>query len=487
MGLDHSFDLKGSRFAGKIFLAFMIVILAGHFGLWYMAVAYPAHAPSPSLVAVQETLPAQTATSTQNFSTSTPIRIIDTLTIADAVPQNGKFIAADLENMKLTLYQDGVALTEYPILTKGRPGSPYETPAGFYSVLTKESNHLNSREVVYMPYSMQFYGNYFIHGWPYYTDGTPVASTYSGGCIRLSTANAKKVYAFAEKGTGVFVYDPIRATQTASLVLDSIPAPSVSAGSYLVADVDTGDVFLEQNAENPQQPISSVTKLMTALVANETIMFNQKIAITRGELLHDTSTTKEKFVVGDLLYPLIMESNDAVADRLAQYYGTTSFIDWMNTTAKALDMQSTHFADASGISAENVSTPDDLYRLATYLANKKSFIWGITRTPTKQLVASNGNVYHFNNLNLFSSSPDFIGGKVGQTAVDQDTMASVFSIPINGVSRRVAIIVLKSNDYTTDTIKLADWVTQSAQQGATLVGTACVSCTMPGHYRKIQL
>lgn len=489
MGLKHFFDWEGFTFVGKILAASIIVGLATHFGPLYFKTLHPAPALAP--VVAQETMPTPilpVATSTQSYSTTTPERVINSLTITDAVPQTGKFIVADLATMKLTLYQDGVATSGYPILTKGKTGSPYETPSGFYRVLTKETDHLNSREGVYMPYSMQFYGNYFIHGWPYYADGTPVESSYSGGCIRLSTVDAGKVYAFAEKGTGIFVYDPVDTASMPTLVLSTMPAPPVSAASYLVADIDTGDVYLEQNAEEPR-PIASLTKLMTALVANETIMFDDKITITRGELLYPgsaTSTQKETFAVNDLFYPLLMESNNAVADRLARYYGTKGFVDWMNTTANALDMQSTHYKDASGVSASNVSTPDDLYRLAAYLADKKSFIWDITRTPTKEVISDSGDVYYFSNFNIFSGSPDFLGGKVGQTAAAQDTMASIFSVSVNGISRRAAIIVLKSDNFATDTEKLADWFIQSAEQGAVMAGTACASCIAPPQYRKIQ-
>ncbi len=488
MGLDHSFDWKGFRFAEKIFLASVTIGMVGHAGFLYMNKVPSVPISQPVLVAIQETSPNTAQVTMTAFSTTTSQRIINTLTIADAVPREGKFIAADLENMSITLYQDGETIAEYPILTKGKPGSPFETPTGFYNVLTKENNHFNNLAQVYLPYSMQFYGNYFIHGWPYYTDGSPVSSTYSGGCIRLSTADAKVVFNFVQKGTGIFVYDPIRAEQTSSLVLNVLQTPLVSATSYLVADIDTGDVFLEQGAQDAR-PIASVTKLMTALVANETIMYNKKIVTAREELLHTVdvrSTKKETFVVGDLFYPLLMESNNAVANRLANYYGATGFIDWMNTTAKALDMQTTNFADASGISTENMSTPDDLYRLSKYLTNKKPFILDITRTPTKKLVADSGNVYHFNNFNVFSSSSDFVGGKVGQTAVAQETMVSIFSIPVNGVPRRVAIIVLGSDSYTDDTTKLVDWFIQSSQQGAALSSTACISCARPANYRKIK-
>ncbi|MBU6323288.1 MAG: L,D-transpeptidase family protein [Patescibacteria group bacterium] len=482
-GLGHSFDWKGFRFAMKLLLACAVAVLFGRAALSY---AVALHTPAPALVVVRETAASPSGPALP-LATTTPERIIGSLTIADAVPQTGKFVAADLQDMTLALYQDGAEVAEYPILTKGKPGSPYETPSGFYSVLAKQADHFNKQEQVHMPYSMQFYGNYFIHGWPYYTDGSPVNPDYSGGCIRLSTDDARKVYAFADTGTGIFVYDPSVAASSTPLVLAAVPAPDVTAASYLVADVDTGDVYLDRNAEEPR-PIASLTKLMTALVANETIMFNNPVTVTKGEMLHEAASadrTQETFVVGDLLYPLLMESNNAIADRLAAQYGTANFVSWMNATAKSLGMQSTHYADPSGVSSGNVSTPDDLFRLATYLADKKSFIWNITRTPSKTLYADSGDVFRINNFNIFSGSSDFIGGKVGKTGAAGDTMTSVFSVPVNGVTRRVAIIVLKSEDYGADTTKLADWFEQSAKKGAALLGTACTSCAAESGYRKI--
>ena len=296
-----------------------------------------------------------------------------------------------------------------------------------------------------------------------------MSAAYTGNCIELNTGDAEKVYDFADDGTGVFVYTAAPAALP-SLVLDSIPVPSVSAGSYLVADIDTGDVFLEQNAEALQQT-ASATKLMTALTANETIPLDTPIAIPRGSL-SQTSMPKASvtFFAGDLLYPLLMQSNDTVANQLAQEYGTAGFVNWMNTAALALDMPSTHFADATGASVQNLSTPDDLFRLATYLANEKSLVFTIVNTPDTTLTAGNGSTY-----------------AIRTTAVAKRAMVSVFSLPVNGVTRRVAVIVMASNNPAIDTTKLTGWFTQSAQQGATLANTACVSCAPPPPYRKIQL
>ena len=467
----------------KLFMVVIgIFLLLAATGLYF---TYSYVKPSASLSA--ET--SQTISVIQ-ISTTTPQHILSKLTISDVIPKQGKFIGADLVGMKLYLYQDGQLVSEYPILTKGRPGTPFETPSGFYQVLTKESNHFSSLAKVNMPYSMQFYGNYFIHGWPYYSDGTPVASTFSGGCIRLSTNDAAKVFAFAGVGTKMFVYDSGQATSTALISIATTPAPNVSAESYLVADIDTGEVYADKDP-NMQLPIASVTKLMSALVANETINFEQRIPTTSGDLQYPqsaTSTRPESVLVGKLLYPLIMESNDAVARTLASYYGTQGFVSWMNLTATSLDMASTTYIDPSGESANNVSTVDDLYRLAVYLVTKKSFIFKISRLPSYTLHTDSGNVYPLENFNLFSDSPDFIGGKVGQTSTTGDTMLSVFQIPTPTTgAHRVAIIILHSDNYKKDTEDLLSWMGLVSAHSSVFEQTACVSCAELQGHRIIQL
>jgi D-alanyl-D-alanine carboxypeptidase len=417
------------------------------------------------------------------------------------VPQQGKFIVSDLSKMQVTLYQDGVASTTYPILTKGRPGTPWDTPSGLYTVRTKEENHLSSVGKVYMPYSMQFMGNYFIHGWPYYPDGTPVASTYSGGCIRLSTADAKTVYAFADgrvgttDGTGIFVYDPARdAGSLSPLTISTQSAPPVHAAAYLVADIDTGSVYAESGG-GVVQPISSTTNLMTALVANEIISFDKKIPVERDAItlpVSEASSTaphplvNEFFAIGDLLYPLLMQTNATVADYIAGYYGPKGFVSWMNATAHSLDMNSTTFADADDHSHQNAATTDDVYRLVSYLADKKSFILDIAATKQKQIVAESGEVYQITNaLSATSSQP--LATTVS-TSTDQirGATAEVASIKVGKDTRRVAIVVLQSDSPQADAALLTSWWKATVAQGSQAKNAACLKCIAPKTYRVIE-
>jgi hypothetical protein len=387
-------------------------------------------------------------------------------TIESHIPEEGKFIAADLDKMKLYLYEDAEFVEEYPILSKGKPGSFWETPSGNYKILDKLSRHFSSVGEVYMPWSMQFYGNFFIHGWPYYPDGTPVPPGYSGGCIRLGTEDAKAVFEFAQKGTPIYVHEStLAATSTAkALSLKNVPAPEVSAKAYIVADVNTGEVFLEKN-KTDIYPIASLTKLMTAIVANEAIMFDRKITITDEALesYGDSGNLRKDEVITahDLLYPLLMESSNDAAKALALYYGENGFVSLMNKKAEAIGMKNTHFSDSSGIDDNNTSNVHDLYLLAQYVKNKKSFILNITKLEEKNLTSSL-YPHTFRNFNIFSKEKEFLGGKTGHTKAAEDTMITLFEIPVDGEKRNVAFIVLQSLNRERDIRALLDWFKQTA-------------------------
>lgn len=470
---DHSFDWKGFFFFAKLFAVFLVVGSAGYSGILY-AQTYFAEPTVAAVVNAQPQVPAFP------LAPDTPQRVISSLTIADVIPAKGKFIAADLVAMKLYLYQDGTIVKDYPIQTKGKPGTPWETPSGLYSIKTKEENHFSSIGKVYMPYSMQFYGNYFIHGWTYYPDGTPTAASFSGGCIKLRTDDAQAVFEFSELGTPVFVYDNKQDTPLPKLLLGKVPKPPIEAASYLIADIDTGDIYAERDSKI-QRPIASITKLMTALVANETISLDKKVSVPEGVLYNPpraTSTNSKTFLVNDLFYPLLMQSSNGVAHSLADYYGTKAFVGWMNATARSLDMTASTFADASGISADNVSTTEDLFRLLAYLANKKSFVLKITESESKTITADDGSVYKVANVNTPSFEPPFLGGKAGQTTAAQETFASIATVSTSDGPRRIAIIVLGSPDQIADTRALAQWV-DAAVTYTNYQDTGCVACAIP--------
>lgn len=445
MHRDHFFDWHGFKFAAKLLTLGLVAGTLGRYGLLYAAQS--GNVP-PSFVLIQETRPAPPKSLSLSLSTTTSRHILNTLTVADVVPPTGKFIAIDFSTKVLTLYEEGAATAKYPILAESTRGSPSEISTGFYTVLAKEESRV------------QFYPNYFIHG------------VSEKGGLELATDDAEEVSAFVETGVGLFVYDPRRSAPKPSLALGALPTPSLSSLSYLVGDLDTGDIFLEQNASEVV-PIASTTRVMLALAASEAIPLDTEVTVARGALTpskRKTTRTEESFHAGDILAPLLMSSNRALASALAGAYGADGLVDWMNAKAKALDMRSTRFADAVGTSTESVSSAEDLFRLAAYLAKEKTFLLDALQTPDRELMADSGNVYYFNN----------------ETAASQ-TAFTIVPLLVNGLERRVAVVALKAGDAAADSQVLADWFTQSAVQGIDLAGTACATCAPLPPYRKIPL
>lgn len=392
-------------------------------------------------------------------------RTIGTASVDTLSHAHSRFIAANLSEMKVYLFENGSATATYPILSKGKRGSRWETPTGLYKVETKESDHFSSLGQVHMPQSMQFFGNFFIHGWPYYPDGTPVPEGYSGGCIRLSTDDATRVFEFAERGTPLFVWEDHATTSPAAL--SDVRIPKVSAKAFLVADVKSGTVYAEKNADT-SLPIASLTKLVTALVANETIHYDRILSISKDDRVQTEGTpgslsAGDSFEAEELIYPLLMESNNTVAYTLARYFGTENFMHWMNEKAKAIGMWHTVFEDPSGISENNVSTANDLFILMRYIHDSQSFILNVSREPEKKISSIDGREYGIKNFNVFSKNPLFLGGKTGYTEAAHQTMTTLFEVPVGSATTTLAVIVLGSEDRKKDIERLLHWFTQSAR------------------------
>ena len=125
-------------------------------------------------------------------------------TAADQNTTKGKLINVDLTAMKLIMWEDGKIVDEVPVAGQGNP-KPSPTRKGFFTILSKEENHLSSISRVWMPWSMRYSGGYFIHGWPYWPNGSKLTSKFSGGCVRLFDNDVQKVYEFAEIGTPVII------------------------------------------------------------------------------------------------------------------------------------------------------------------------------------------------------------------------------------------------------------------------------------------
>jgi len=367
------------------------------------------------------------------------------------------FIEADLSLMTIKVYKKGELSLEVPIDSKGREGSWWETPAGLYKINKKEDRHFSGMGHVWMPWSMNFQGNFYIHGRTYYPDGTLTSKEFTGGCIRLSTENAQKVYDSIEIGTPVLVFEHSFSPDTFTYKNDS--KLSISASSYLSVDLLNNHVFAGKESTK-KVPIASITKLMTALITTEYINLDNIVTVPREAIVYTSKSRlkpNDKYSVYQLLFPLLMESSNEAAEAIARYYGRASFIKHMNEKASSIGMLNTHFSDPSGADAENVSTAEDLFMLAKYIYNNRSFIFDITSGKIKSSAYGENVFADLGNFNDFIDNEFFFGGKNGKTTAASETNLSVFELPVGDTKRPIVSIVLGSPNVVKDSETLLDY------------------------------
>ncbi len=373
------------------------------------------------------------------------------------VESKASFIEADLSAMTLSVYKDGELSIQVPINSKGREGSWWETPAGLYKIISKDKARFSGMGHVWMPWAMNFQGNFFIHGRTYYPDGSLTSAQFTGGCIRLGTDDAQRVYEAVAIGTPVLVFKKNFSSDNFTY---NNAVPSISAPIYMAADLHNNYVFTSKESTT-QVPIASITKLMTALVTTEYINLDKTATVPKEAIVY---TSKPRLKIGDqytvyqLLFPLLMESSNEAAETIARYYGYKDFIRYMNEKAVAIGMTHTHFADPSGASAENVSTAEDLFMLAKYIYNNRSFIFHITSGQIKDSAYGTSGFADIGNFNDFVNDPYFYGGKNGKTGAAIETNISVFEFPVGETKRPIVTIILKSPDEKKDSQALIDSV-----------------------------
>jgi hypothetical protein len=373
------------------------------------------------------------------------------------IVKKADFIEADLSEKILRVYQSGNLALEVPIDSKGREGSWWETPAGLYEVESKEKAHFSGMGHVWMPWSMKFQGNFYIHGRTYYPDGTPTAKEFTGGCIRLSTENAEKVFNMIKTGTPVLVFEHSFSADTFQYQTEQ--GPTLMAPVYLSGDLRNNHIFASNDA-TLEVPIASITKLMTALIATEYINLDS-VATVPAEAVVYTSKARLKpgmqYSIYQLLFPLLMESSNEAAETIARYYGRGKFIEHMNRKAVSIGMLHSHFADVSGASAENTSSAEDLFMLAKYIYNNRSFIFNITSGKLKANAYGDSGFADIGNYNDFISNTHFFGGKNGKTTAAAETSISVFEFPVGTTTRPVVTIVLGSPNAAVEAQKVIDY------------------------------
>jgi D-alanyl-D-alanine endopeptidase (penicillin-binding protein 7) len=241
--------------------------------------------------------------------------------------------------------------------------------------------------------------------------------------------------------------------------------PDVRAEAAIIYNPETGEVLWENHSKD-QRSMASITKVMTALVFLESnTPLNTIVTVERSDVAHASTTYLRngfKLPAEDLLNLLLVGSDNAAARALARssVLGYDAFIQRMNDKAVELGLESTVYADPSGLLAENMSSAYDLARLIAYAAadervgaimRKTSF----TTSVGKRVITANST-----NQIVRTGDIDVVGGKTGFISRSGYCLATLLRLPQSG--QQVAFVVLGAKSNASrfwETRHLFNWMT----------------------------
>lgn len=244
--------------------------------------------------------------------------------------------------------------------------------------------------------------------------------------------------------------------------------PDLRAAAAIIYNPVTMQVLWEENSQD-QRSIASITKVMTATVfLEDNPDLTQPVTIVRSDV-YQASTTKlrlnDKVTTDDLLHLLLIASDNAAARALARVspHGSVGFIRRMNEKAAELGLESTHYADPSGLLSDNLSSAFDMARLIT-LASNDERIGSIMRTP-QYTVHSKKRAITFRSTNhlLGRDDVEVRAGKTGFISKAGYCLATLLRLPQGG--QEVAVVVLGARSNAArfmETQNLFNWLSAKA-------------------------
>jgi D-alanyl-D-alanine endopeptidase (penicillin-binding protein 7) len=245
--------------------------------------------------------------------------------------------------------------------------------------------------------------------------------------------------------------------------------PDLRAAAAIIYDPETNQVLWEENSQN-ERSIASITKVMTATVFLENNPdLSQQYTIARGDVFQASTThlrVNDKVTADDLLHLLLIASDNAAARALARVSpaGTEGFIRRMNEKAAELGLQSTHYADPSGLLSDNVSSAYDMARLIT-LASQDERMSSVMRLSEYTVYTANRRVIPFHSTNhlLGRADVDVRAGKTGFISKAGYCLATLLRMPDGG--KQVAVVVLGARSNAgrfMESRNLFNWVSSKA-------------------------
>ena len=247
----------------------------------------------------------------------------------------------------------------------------------------------------------------------------------------------------------------------------SIPvarAPRLYSAAAIVQDQQTGEYLLAKKAE-AAMPIASITKLMTAMVVLDAKPSMAEVLTVeeadKDMLRHSSShlPVGTRLTRREALLVALMASENRAAHALGRAYpgGVGALVNAMNEKARSLGLNETRFDDPTGLSDGNVSSAQDLSRLAD-AAFRYPEIRAFT-TTTEATLQHGRKLLRFVNTNALVRNPRWQIGLSKTGYIEEGGRCLVMQTQL--AQRPILIVLLHStgkNARLADANRIKEWV-----------------------------
>ena len=273
---------------------------------------------------------------------------------------------------------------------------------------------------------------------------------------------------------------PFRCYLFTAIVLLSFPAEMMQAAeSVIVADHESGRIFLQRDADRTRQ-VASLCKIATAVVALEWIDesggdLGQIATIHSEALAGGVNPLKlrpgDQLTLSAAIHAAMMASDNTSAYALAATLGeqmqpqtdpaaaVAVFVEKMNALALRLGMDRTHFVNPHGLDGgktDAFSTAADIARLAIHACDRADFLSYCREKEHQITIRRDGTemplTLTMTNTNELVGSRGIDGMKTGTTTLSGPCLVTTAT----RAGRRLIVVVLKAEDRFRETVLLLD-------------------------------
>ena len=257
-------------------------------------------------------------------------------------------------------------------------------------------------------------------------------------------------------------------TRAPILLQDSsgtVTAPGVAADSWLVADLDSGQILASQNADLQVRPASTL-KLLTALTVAPRLAPDQPYRAVKADEEAEGNRVVLyaglKYEVADLLHAALLPSANDAAEALARANGGVDLtVEQMNAEAARLGATSTVVRNPSGLDEDGqLTTAHDMALVGrAAFANPEIAEYLKLRLVDFPGKMENGKrviypIYNHNRMLAHSYFEGALGGKSGYTSKAGRTL--VAAAERDGRRLLVTLFRIGGNTYRAGEM-LLDW------------------------------